>query len=246
MELKESVAVVTGAARGIGLECACALAREGANIILADINAETLQQGAEEVKKQGVEAIPVPADVTAMEDVESLMDAALKKFGRLDILVNNAGVTRDGLLLRMKKEEWDFVLNVNLNGTFNCTKAAARAMIKQRSGRVINIASVIGVIGNAGQANYASSKAGIIGFTKAVARELAPRGITVNAVAPGFIDTEMTRSLSEKAREELMRQIPLNRLGTPADVANCVRFLALPGSDYLTGQVIHVNGGMFM
>lgn len=246
MELKESVAVVTGAARGIGLECACALAREGANIILADINAETLQQGAEEVKKQGVEAIPVPADVTAVEDVESLMDAALKKFGRLDILVNNAGVTRDGLLLRMKKEEWDFVLNVNLNGTFNCTKAAARAMIKQRSGRVINIASVIGVIGNAGQANYASSKAGIIGFTKAVARELAPRGITVNAVAPGFIDTEMTRSLSEKAREELMRQIPLNRLGTPADVANCVRFLALPGSNYLTGQVIHVNGGMFM
>lgn len=246
MELKESVAVVTGAARGIGLECACALAREGANIILADINAETLQQGAEEVKKQGVEAISMAADVTAMEDVESLMDTALKKFGRLDILVNNAGVTRDGLLLRMKKEEWDFVLNVNLNGTFNCTKAAARAMIKQRSGRVINIASVIGVIGNAGQANYASSKAGIIGFTKAVARELAPRGITVNAVAPGFIDTEMTRSLSEKAREELMRQIPLNRLGTPADVANCVRFLALPGSDYLTGQVIHVNGGMFM
>jgi 3-oxoacyl-[acyl-carrier protein] reductase len=174
------------------------------------------------------------------------MKTAVEKLGRLDVLVNNAGITRDQLLLRMKKEDWDLVLDINLNGTFNCTKSAARIMMKQRSGRIVNIASVIGVIGNAGQANYASSKAGIIGFTKSVARELAPRHITVNAIAPGFIDTEMTRAIPQKAREDLIQQIPINRLGTPADVAHCVRFLVLPASDYITGQVIHVNGGMFM
>jgi len=246
MELKDKVAVITGAARGIGLECACTLAREGANIVLADVNREALEEAAQKVRKEGVEALPVGADVTSAEEVESLMKTAVDKLGRLDVLVNNAGITRDQLLLRMKKEDWDLVLDINLNGTFNCTKSAARIMMKQRSGRVVNIASVIGVIGNAGQANYASSKAGIIGFTKSVARELAPRDITVNAVAPGFIDTEMTRAIPQKAREDLMQQIPINRLGTPADVAHCVRFLVLPASDYITGQVIHVNGGMFM
>jgi 3-oxoacyl-[acyl-carrier protein] reductase len=245
-ELKDKVAVVTGGGRGIGLECALTLARLGANIVLADINRETLEQAAEEVNREGVEVLPVIADVSAVEEVDSLINSTLEKFAHLDILVNNAGITRDALLLRMKKEDWDLVHNINLNGTFNCTKSAARHMIKQRSGRIVNIASVIGVIGNAGQANYASSKAGVIGFTKAVARELAPRGVTVNAVAPGFIDTEMTRAIAEKAREELSSQIPLSRLGTPADVANCVKFLALPESDYITGQVIHVNGGMFM
>jgi 3-oxoacyl-[acyl-carrier protein] reductase len=246
MELKDKVAVVTGGARGIGLTCAATLAREGANIVLADINGEALEQAAEEVRKEGVEAITMTADVTAADEVDSLMSSAIEKFGSLDILINNAGVTRDTLLLRMKKEDWDFVININLNGTFNCTKSAARYMMKQRSGRIINIASVIGVMGNAGQANYASSKAGIIGFTKAVARELAPRGVTVNAVAPGFIDTDMTRTIPQKARDELMHQIPMKRLGKPEDVANCIRFLALPGSEYITGQVIHVNGGMYM
>lgn len=246
MELKGKVAVVTGGARGIGFECALTLARQGAEIVLADINREALEQAEKEIKEEGIKALTVIADVSSVEDVDSMMKTVIEKLGRIDILINNAGITRDTLLIRMKKEDWDLVHNINLNGTFNCTKSAARHMIKQRSGRIVNIASVIGVMGNAGQANYASSKAGIIGFTKAVARELAPRGVTVNAVAPGFIDTEMTRTIAEKAREELMRQIPINRLGTPADVANCVRFLTHPQSDYITGQVIHVNGGMYM
>lgn len=246
MELKDKVAVVTGGARGIGFECAGILARQGANIVLADVSREALEGAAEKVREEGVEALPVAANVTVVEEVDSMIEAALQKFGRLDILINNAGVTRDALFLRMKKEDWDLVHDINLNGTFNCTKSAVRTMVKQRSGRIVNIASVIGVIGNVGQANYASSKAGIIGFTKAVARELAPRSITVNAIAPGFIDTEMTRAIPEKAREEMIGQIPINRLGTPADVANCVRFLVHPESDYITGQVIHVNGGMFM
>jgi 3-oxoacyl-[acyl-carrier protein] reductase len=246
MELKGKTALVTGAARGIGLECSLMLARQGANIVLADINAEALERAREEIEKEGTEALPFTADVTSVEEVDTMVAAALEKFGRLDILINNAGVTRDTLLIRMKKEDWDFVLNINLNGTFNCTKSVARLMMKQRAGRIVNIASVIGVIGNAGQTNYAASKAGIIGFTKAAARELAPRNVTVNAVAPGFIDTEMTRAIPDKAKEELMRQIPINRLGTPADVANCVKFLTMPQSDYITGQVIHVNGGMHM
>ncbi|HUU49341.1 MAG TPA: 3-oxoacyl-[acyl-carrier-protein] reductase [Nitrospinota bacterium] len=246
MGLSGKVALVTGGARGIGRSIAIKLAKEGAHIVISDINLNGALDTAKVIEEQGKESIAVEGNVSIFSDVEAMVKQAIDKFGRIDILINNAGVTKDSLLIRMKKEDWDFVLNVNLTGTFNCSKAVAKYMMKQKTGNVVNISSVVGVMGNVGQVNYASSKAGVIGLTKSMARELAPRGIRVNAIAPGFIDTEMTRSLSEEARNRLVTQIPLTRLGTPDDVANCVNFLVSDDADYITGQVIHVNGGMLM
>jgi 3-oxoacyl-[acyl-carrier protein] reductase len=246
MSLKGQTAVVTGGARGIGREITLSLAQDGANIVIADLITEQAEETAEEVKKLGCKALICKVDVSRMADVENLVKSTINEFKTLDILINNAGVTRDTLLIRMKEEDWDFVLKVNLTGTFNCTKSAAKYMMKQRKGRIVNIASIVGVMGNAGQANYSASKAGIIGLTKTSARELASRGITVNAVAPGFIDTEMTRSLDETIKQKLKDQIPLGKLGMPEDIASCVKFLVSESASYITGQVIHVNGGMLM
>jgi 3-oxoacyl-[acyl-carrier protein] reductase len=246
MPLKGQTAVVTGGARGIGKEISLALAREGANIVIADLIAEQSEETAEEIKKLDCKALIQKVDVSKMADVENMVQNTINEFKTLDILINNAGVTRDTLLVRMKEEDWDFVMKVNLTGTFNCSKAAAKYMMKQRKGRIVNIASIVGVMGNAGQANYSASKAGIIGLTKTSARELASRNITVNAVAPGFIDTEMTRSLNENIKQQLKEQIPVGKLGRPEDIANCIKFLVSDDASYITGQVIHVNGGMLM
>jgi 3-oxoacyl-[acyl-carrier protein] reductase len=243
---KDKVAVVTGASRGIGRSISLALAAEGARIVAVDLDINETEKVAVEIRALGVEALAVQGNVTVAADAERMIEAAVEKFGRVDILVNNAGITRDGLLLRMKDEDWDAVLTVNLKGAFICSRAAAKVMAKQRSGRIINIASVVGQMGNAGQANYCASKAGLIGLTKSNARELAKRNITVNAVAPGFIQTAMTEALPEKVRQELAAQIPLERLGSAEDIANAVVFLAAERSGYITGQVIGVNGGMYM
>lgn len=243
---KGKVAVITGASRGIGRSIALALAAEGAKIVAVDVDQASTEAMVAEVRQLGVEAIAVVGNVTVAADTEKMIDAAVAAFGRVDILVNNAGITRDGLLLRMKEEDWDAVLNVNLKGAFLCTRAVAKVMTKQRFGRIINIASVVGQMGNVGQANYCASKAGLMGLTKSNARELAKRNITVNAVAPGFIATAMTDALPEKVRDELTAQIPLERLGTPEDIANAVVFLAAERSGYVTGQVLAVNGGMYM
>jgi 3-oxoacyl-[acyl-carrier protein] reductase len=243
---KDKVAVVTGASRGIGRSISLALAAEGAKIVAVDLGLEETEKVAQEIRALGAEALVVQGNVTVAADAERMIDMAVEKFGRVDILVNNAGITRDGLLLRMKDEDWDAVLSVNLKGAFICSRAAAKVMAKQRSGRIINIASVVGQMGNAGQANYCASKAGLIGLTKSNARELAKRNVTVNAVAPGFIATAMTDSLPEKVRQELAAQIPLERLGSADDIANAVVFLAAERSGYITGQVIGVNGGMYM
>ncbi len=244
--LKDKVAIVTGASRGIGKTLALSLAGEGAKVVLSARNAEALEALAAEIIGQGREAIAVPGDVSVSGDADRLIEQAVAKFGRVDILVNNAGVTRDGLLLRMKDDDWDAVLDINLKGAFLCTRAAAKVMSKQKYGRIINISSVVGEMGNAGQANYCASKAGLLGLTKSVARELARRNVTVNAVTPGFIVTDMTDGLPEKAREELAAQIPLGRFGDPADIAHAVVFLASERSGYITGQVLGVNGGMYM
>jgi 3-oxoacyl-[acyl-carrier protein] reductase len=243
---KGKVAVITGASRGIGRSIALALAAEGAKIVAVDLDLAATEAVVAELQGQGAEAMAVVGNVTVAVDAEKMIDAAVQSFGRVDILVNNAGITRDGLLVRMKEEDWDAVLTVNLKGAFLCTKAVSKVMTKQRSGRIINIASVVGQMGNAGQANYCASKAGLIGLTKSNARELAKRNITVNAVAPGFIATAMTDALPEKVREELVAQIPLERLGSPDDIANAVLFLAAERSGYITGQVLAVNGGMYM
>lgn len=247
MLLDGKVALITGASRGIGRAVALKLAQAGAKIIVNYAGNET---AAQEVQRQiaaaGGEALVVRADVSVAASAEELVAQGLTAFGHIDILVNNAGITRDNLLLRMKEEDWDAVLNTNLKGVFHCTKAVVRPMMKQRQGRIVNMASVVGIMGNAGQANYAAAKAGVIGFTKAMAKELASRGITVNAVAPGFINTDMTRVLSEQVQRDLARQIPLGRLGEPEDVANVVLFLVSPWADYVTGQVINVDGGMVM
>ncbi|OGP72551.1 MAG: 3-oxoacyl-[acyl-carrier-protein] reductase [Deltaproteobacteria bacterium RBG_13_58_19] len=241
------VALVTGAARGIGRAIARALAQPGAMIYINDIAlGEEAAQTQREVEAQGAAAAALAFNVADAAQVERAFEEILKKSGRLDILVNNAGITRDNLVVRMKEDDWDLVLAVNLKGAYNCLKAASRPMIKQRYGRIINISSVVGLMGNAGQANYVASKAGLIGLTRAVARELASRNITVNAVAPGFIKTEMTEALPEKAKAELQALIPLNRLGTPEEVAHAVAFLASDQAAYITGQVIQVNGGMLM
>jgi len=246
MALAGKVAIVTGAAQGIGRAIAETLARHGADIVVADLDPGRSQDTVEAVSKLGRRALNVKVNVADWDDVKSMTDQVLKDWGKIDILVNNAGVTRDGLLVRMKEEDWNLVLQVNLNGTFHCTKAVLQAMSKQRSGRIVNIASIVGAIGNAGQANYAASKAAVIGLTKSVAREYASRMITVNAVAPGFIDTAMTHGLPPEVKETLQKQIPLGRLGQPSDVAEAVRFLVSEEAGYITGQVLHVNGGMLM
>jgi len=246
MPLKGQTAVVTGGARGIGKEIALSLARDGANIVIADLMTEQSEETAEEIKKLNCKALIQKVDVSKTADVEDMIKNTIDEFKALDILINNAGVTRDTLIVRMKEEDWDFVLKVNLTGTFNCTKAAAKYMMKQRKGKIVNIASIVGAMGNAGQANYSASKAGIIGLTKTSARELASRNITVNAVAPGFIDTEMTRSLNENIKQQLKEQIPMGKLGMPEDIANCIKFLVSDDASYITGQVVHVNGGMLM
>ena len=244
--LTDKVAIITGASRGIGRSIAVALAGQGAKVVASARNAEALEGLVAEIKAQGGEAIAVVADVAVEVDANNLVDQAVAAFGRVDILVNNAGITRDGLLLRMKNEDWDAVLDTNLKGAFLCIRAAAKYMSKQRSGRIINISSVVGEMGNAGQANYCASKAGLLGLTKSVARELARRNVTVNAITPGFIVTDMTDNMTDKAREALTEQIPLGRLGEADDVSNAVLFLASDQSSYVTGQVLGVNGGMYM
>lgn len=246
MTLSGKAALVTGAGQGIGRDIALALATDGADVAVCDINIEAAQKTAADIEAKGRKSLAIKANVAVSEEVAAMVDQAAEKLGRLDILVNNAGITRDGLILRMKEEDWDLVLDINLKGAFLCTKAALKHMTKQRSGTIINIASIVGAMGNAGQANYVASKAGMIGLTKTIAREYANRGITANAVAPGFIDTAMTQALPENVRQELAKQIPMGKLGTPEDVANAVRFLASPWASYITGQVIHVNGGMYM
>lgn len=244
--LENQVAVVTGAGRGIGQAIAIKLAEHGADIAAVDLKPELLDQTVEKVRALGRRAWPVVADVANAASVDTAAQQILQQAGRVDILVNNAGITRDGLLVRMSEADWDSVVDVNLKGTFLVTRAFVRGMIKQRSGRIVNIASVIGLMGNAGQCNYAASKAGVIGFTKSCARELAGRGITVNAVAPGFIQTAMTEKLTPEQREAIAKQIPLGWLGEPADVAEVVLFLVGPGARYITGQVIAVDGGLTM
>lgn len=244
--VQNKVALVTGASRGIGRSISLALAAQGAKIVAVDIDLKSTEDFVAELKKSGAEAVAVQGNVTVGADVDNMVKVAKETFDRVDILVNNAGITRDGLLLRMKDEDWDAVLDVNLKGAFLCSRAVAKVMSKQRSGRIINIASIVGQMGNAGQANYCASKAGLMGLTRSNARELAKRNITVNAVAPGFIATDMTDALPEQVRQDLAAQIPLERLGSADDIANAVLFLSSEHSNYITGQVIGVNGGMYM
>ncbi|MDH7499655.1 MAG: 3-oxoacyl-[acyl-carrier-protein] reductase [candidate division NC10 bacterium] len=246
MSLQGKVAMVTGAAQGIGRAICRRMASEGADLALCDVNLQGVEEVAKELSPQGGKYLALRADVASAQQVEEMVRKALEAWGRVDILVNNAGITRDSLLVRMRDEDWDRVLDVNLKGAFYCTREVLRPMMRQRQGRIINVASVVGAMGNAGQANYVSSKAGLIGLTKATAREMAGRGITANAVAPGFIETEMTQRLSEEVRQSMLKQIPLARFGLPEDVAAVVSFLASEGSSYITGQVIHINGGMYM
>ena len=244
--LAGKVAIVTGASRGIGRSISVALAGQGAKVVASARNAEALENLVTEIKALGGEAVAVVGDVAVEADANHLIEQAVAAFGQLDILVNNAGITRDGLLLRMKNDDWDAVLDTNLKGAFLCIRAAAKFMSKQRSGRIINISSVVGEMGNAGQANYCASKAGLLGLTKSVARELARRNVTVNAITPGFIVTDMTENMTDKAREAMTEQIPLGRLGVAEDVAHAVLFLASDQSSYITGQVLGINGGMYM
>jgi 3-oxoacyl-[acyl-carrier protein] reductase len=246
LKLAGKVAMVTGAAQGIGKAVALLLARNGADILVADINLEKAEETAKEIQALGRKALAVKVDVGSFDDVERVVHTGLEQFSQIDILVNNAGINRDKLILRMTEEDWDVVLKINLKGTFNCTKAVVRHMSKQRSGKIVNIASVVGEMGNAGQANYAASKAGVIGFTKTIAREFAQRGININAIAPGYIETPMTDVLAEKVKEQLRRLIPMERLGKPEDVAEAVLFLVSEASSYITGQVLNVNGGIYM
>ncbi len=246
MNLSGKVALVTGASRGIGRAIALKLAQEGADLIVTATSLERAQKTADEIALLGRAVLPCKVDVSSTPDVEALFKCCIERFGTLDILVNNAGITRDGLLMRMKDEEWDAVLDTNLKGTFTCTREAIKVMAKAKSGRIVNISSVVGEMGNGGQANYCASKAGVIGFTKAVAREYAKRNITVNAITPGFIETDMTGVLSDSIREELLKQIPVNRFGSPEDIANAVYFLVSDLGRYVTGHVLAVNGGMHM
>lgn len=247
MNLKDKVAVVTGASNGIGREIALTLAQRGASVIINyRSSAEKAEKLKEELLSMNLQAETFRADVSDFSEAQSLIDFAIQKFGRLDILVNNAGITADNLVLRMTEEDFDRVINVNLKGTWNCSKHAARYMTKQRSGKIINISSVVGIVGNPGQSNYAAAKAGIIGLTKALAKELAKRNVTVNAVAPGFIKTDMTQSLNPEWISEIEKNIPLGRLGETKDIAKVVAFLCGEEADYITGQVINVDGGLVM
>jgi len=246
MVLKGKVALVTGAGQGIGKAISLMFAKEGAAVAVADIKEENAREAVKEIESLGGRAIALKVDVSSFSDAEKMVEDAVTGLGGLHILVNNAGITRDKLLLRMSEEDWDVVLKVNLKGAFNATKAAVRVMSKNRYGRIVNIASIVGLTGNPGQANYSASKAGLIAFTKTVAREFAGRGITCNAVAPGFIDTPMTQVLPDNAKEALIARIPLERLGTPEDVAEGVIFLASDRATYITGHVLNINGGMFM
>jgi len=245
--LTNKTAVVTGASRGIGRSIAIDLAKSGANVVVNySGNEAKANEVVDEIKALGQQAFAVKADVSNAEEVQAMMKQAIDTFGSIDILVNNAGITKDNLLMRMKENEWDDVININLKGVFNCTKAVTRQMMKQRSGRIINLASVVGVCGNPGQANYVAAKAGVIGLTKTTAKGLATRHITVNAVAPGFISTDMTDKLDDNVQTEMLKQIPLARFGAPEDISNVVVFLASEGAGYITGQTIQVDGGMVM
>ncbi|MCX5679102.1 MAG: 3-oxoacyl-[acyl-carrier-protein] reductase [Candidatus Omnitrophica bacterium] len=244
--LQNKVSVITGGARGIGREIALLFASNGSDIALLDVNAEALEITRKEIESLGRSCLVAVVDVTKGLEVDSFIQKILDKFKKIDILVNNAGITRDGLLVRMSEADWDAVLGVNLKGAFNCTRAVSKIMMKQRDGRIVNMASIIGIMGNAGQANYAASKGGLIAFTKTVAKELASRNVRANAIAPGFIQTDMTAKLTEVVKSEMLKHIPLGKLGLPADVANLALFLASDDSAYITGQVVQVDGGMVM
>lgn len=246
MVLKGRVAMVTGGARGIGKEIALLFAKEGADIAICDVNAEALSSTQKEIETLGRSVVTGVVDVTKSDQVEAFVQKILDKFKKIDILVNNAGITRDGLLVRMSETDWDLVLAVNLKGAFNCTKSVSKIMMKQRDGRIVNMASIIGIMGNAGQANYAASKGGLIALTKTVAKELASRNVRANAIAPGFIQTDMTAKLSDDVKSEMLKFVPLGKFGTVQDVANLALFLASDDSAYITGQVIQVDGGMVM
>jgi len=244
--LEGKLALITGGARGIGREIAMLFAKQGANIAICDVNMEEAEKTSKEIESLGRQSLAFKVDVTSSNQVQEMVDKILDKFNKIDILINNAGITKDNLLLRMSEEEWDKVIAVNLKGTFICTKLVSKVMLKQRFGKIVNLASIIGITGNAGQANYAASKAGIIGLTKSVAKELASRSICVNAIAPGFIKTDMTAKLPEDVQKKMLAVIPLARFGEAKDVADLALFLSSESSSYITGQVIQVDGGMVM
>lgn len=246
IDLNNKTAIVTGGARGIGKTIVLALADQGCNVLVSDIDGDGARSTADEAQKKGVKVLAVQGDVSKSEDVAAMVDACIQTFGQVDILVNNAGITRDNLLMRMKEEDWDLVLKINLKGAFLCSKQVIRPMMKAKSGKIVNISSVVGVMGNAGQANYSASKAGLIGLTKSVAKEVGAKNIQVNAIAPGFIQTEMTDHLREDVKEAYMAAIPAKDFGTPDDVAKAVIFLSSSASNYITGQVLNVDGGLVM
>lgn len=239
-------AIITGGGRGIGKSIAEAFAKKSVNIVVVGTNYDVASQTANNLKNAGIKSLAIRADVSIATDVKNIFETTLNEFGRIDILVNNAGITRDALIIRMKDEDWDRVIDINLKGTFLCCREAIKIMMKQKYGRIINISSIVGFMGNIGQANYSASKAGIAGLTKSIAKEYANRGITVNAIAPGFITTAMTETIPENIKSEMLKSIPMGRFGTPDDVANAVIFLASPEAGYITGQILHVNGGMYM
>lgn len=246
MKLKDKNVFITGSGQGIGKQIAIAMAKEGANVAVSDINIENAGAAAQEIRSLGRKSIAIKLDVSKQNEVIAAFETFKNEFGVIDILVNNAGITKDTLVLRMKDDDWDAVINVNLKGTFLCSREAIKLMVKQQHGNIISISSVVAFTGNPGQANYSASKAGIVGLTKTIAKEYASRGIKANAVAPGFIQTTMTEAIPEKIREEMKKNIPLGYFGAPEDVANAVIFLASSDADYITGQVLHINGGMYM